>query len=208
MDEYLVPTARADAGFTEKRSRFLGHIFPVDSEEEALAALKETREKYWDANHNVFAYIIKDGPTRYSDDSEPQGTAGMPVLDVLRRQEVYNVLCVVTRYFGGVLLGAGGLVRAYTKGAASVLGAAGLSVKRVWRHVEIPCPYAQLERVRQAVEQHGGLLCGTDYAENVLLHTMFPAAGTDGFLAALTDLTSGTVSGEPGEQEYRAFPVK
>jgi len=208
MDGYLVPAKAAETEFTEKRSRFIGHIFPAGTEAEALAALKKTRETHWDANHNVYAYLIKDGPTRYSDDSEPQGTAGMPVLDVLRRREVTNLLCVVTRYFGGVLLGAGGLVRAYARSASDALDAAGLARMQAWRHVDVPCPYALLARVKTAVERGGGLVLETEYAAGVLVHAMFPAARTEEFLAALTDLTNGTVAGEPGETEYRAFPLE
>lgn len=109
MKEYLVPTGDGEAQFIERRSRFIGHIFLTETEEEALARLKQMREQYWDATHNVYAYIIRDGATRFSDDGEPGGTAGMPVLQVLQREELYNVTCVVTRYFGGILLGAGGL---------------------------------------------------------------------------------------------------
>lgn len=207
MDGYRIPTRQAHAEFTEKRSRFIGHIFPVESEEQALANLKKMREEYWDANHNVFAYVIKDGPTRFSDDAEPQGTAGMPVLEVLRRREVYDVLCVVTRYFGGILLGAGGLVRAYAKGAAMGLEASGLSMKRVWSHVDIPCPYSLFERVRLAVQRHGGLVPDVEYGAEVLLRAMLPASDAERFLVDLADLTNGAVAGTVAGQEYRAFPV-
>ena len=97
MKEYLVPTGDGEAQFIERRSRFIGHIFLTETEEEALARLKQMREQYWDATHNVYAYIIRDGATRFSDDGEPGGTAGMPVLQVLQREEIYNVTCVVTR---------------------------------------------------------------------------------------------------------------
>ena len=114
MTEYCVPTAAGEASFTEKRSEFLGHVRPVESEEEARAFVAEMKKKYYDARHNCWCYIIKDGPERYSDDGEPQGTAGIPMLEVFRREGVCNVVCVVTRYFGGILLGAGGLLRSYT----------------------------------------------------------------------------------------------
>ena len=148
MDEYLVPTQAADAEYTVQRSRFIGHIRPVENEEQALTLLKQTREKYWNANHNVYAYIIHGGATRYSDDSEPQGTAGMPVLDVLRKTGLENVLCIVTRYFGGILLGAGGLVRAYTKSASLAVDAAGISKKQVWVTVDVPCVGGDVPTVR------------------------------------------------------------
>lgn len=148
MKEYLVPTGDGEAQFIERRSRFIGHIFLTETEEEALARLKQMREQYWDATHNVYAYIIRDGATRFSDDGEPGGTAGMPVLQVLQREELYNVTCVVTRYFGGILLGAGGLVRAYAHGAKIAVDAAGRSIKRIWTNVYLPCPYSWYERIR------------------------------------------------------------
>lgn len=206
-DEYLVPTKAAQDEFTEKRSRFIGHIFPVETEEEALAELARLRQKYWDANHNVYAYIIRGGATRYSDDSEPQGTAGMPVLEVLRREGLNNVLCVVTRYFGGILLGAGGLVRAYTKAAKLGVDAAGISEKRIWQTVDIPCPYGLFDRVKTEVTSCGGQVMQTEYGAEVLVRAIFPQTQTKNFQARLTDLSCGKVSGEVTGQEYRAFPV-
>lgn len=111
MEEYLIPTRTAQAEFVEKRSTFIGHVWPVDSEEQARAHIEEMKKKYHDARHNCWCYLIKDGPVRYSDDGEPQGTAGQPMLAVFQKEGVTNACCVVTRYFGGVLLGAGGLVR-------------------------------------------------------------------------------------------------
>ena len=156
MDEYLIPTKEAEAEFIEKRSRFIGHIRPVETEEEALESLREKREKYWDAAHNVYAYIIKDGPTRFSDAGEPGGTAGMPTLQVLQREGLYNVCCVVTRYFGGILLGAGGLFRAYGHGAKIAVDAAGKSMKRVWDVIYLPVPYSWYERMKQEVSAYAG----------------------------------------------------
>ncbi len=207
MDEYLVPTKVAIGEFVEKKSKFMGHIFPVDTEEEALAALKSVREKHREATHNVYAYIIKDGPTRFSDDGEPGGTAGMPVLQVLQREEVYNVLCVATRYFGGVLLGAGGLVRAYAKTAKEGLLASGLSMKRVWVTVLVPCPYNLYERVKLLIEASGGIIVDTDYGADVTLETMVAKGELETFLAKLVDETNGTVEGEIMEENYRAFPI-
>lgn len=208
MDEYLVPTREAHAEFTERRSRFIGHIFPVETEEEALAQLKKMREKYWNATHNVYAYIIKDGPTRYSDDGEPQGTAGMPVLEVLRREGLYNVLCVSTRYFGGILLGAGGLVRAYTKSAKVGVDAAGISMKRVWENVAIPCAYNLFERLRGEVAAFEGMVLDVEYGADVTIHAILPQARTQDFLARIVDVSNGRSEGIVLGQEYRAFPVK
>ena len=132
MDEYLVPTAFGEDEFIEKKSRFIGRCWPVETEEEALEKIAAMKKQHYDATHNCWAYIIKDGGMRFSDDGEPGGTAGNPMMQVLQREQIYNVVCVVTRYFGGVLLGAGGLVRAYTKGAKIAIDAAGKSMKRVW----------------------------------------------------------------------------
>lgn len=208
MDEYLVPTQAAEAEFTERRSRFIGHIFPVETEEEAVSLIKKMREKYWNATHNVYAYIIKDGATRYSDDSEPQGTAGMPVLEVLRREGLHNVLCVVTRYFGGILLGAGGLVRAYTKGAKIAVDAAGISMKRVWETVDIPCAYAMFERLRSEVLTSDGMVLDVEYGAEVVIHAILPQTRTREFLDRVVDVSNGRTTGVVIGQEYRAFPVK
>ena len=207
MDEYLVPTAFGEDEFVEKKSRFIGRLWPVETEEEALQRIQEMKKKHYDATHNCWAYIIRDGAVRFSDDGEPGGTAGMPMLQVLQREELHNVVCVVTRYFGGILLGAGGLVRAYTKGAKIAVDAAGKSMKRVWTVLYLPCPYNFYERVKLAVSAFDGVIRGTDYGAEVELEVLFPEARTEGFLAHLTDMTSGTVEAMEIGQEYRAFPV-
>ena len=207
MKPYLVPTKDADAEFIERRSRFIGHIFATDTEEEALARLRQMRETYWDATHNVYAYIIRDGATRFSDDGEPGGTAGMPVLQVLQREEIFNVTCVVTRYFGGILLGAGGLVRAYAHSAKLALDAAGRSVKQVWTRVYLPCPYSWFERIRLEVTAFGGVVENTDFGADVSFDLLLPEAQTESFLARVLDLSAGTIEGLTGEKLYRAYPL-
>lgn len=208
MKEYLVPTRDADAEFVERRSRFIGHIFCTETEEEALARLKQMREKYWDATHNVYAYIIRDGATRFSDDGEPGGTAGMPVLQVLQREGIFNVTCVVTRYFGGILLGAGGLVRAYAHGAKIALDAAGRSMKRVWTNVYLPCPYSWYERIKLEIAAFDGIIKNTDFGADVSFDLLLPETQTKPFLARVLDLSAGTIEGLVGENEYRAFPLE
>lgn len=207
MTEYLVPTKDAEAEFVEKRSRFLSHIFLVNTEDEALARLKQMRETYWDATHNVYSYIIRDGATRFSDDGEPGGTAGMPVLQVLQREGMFNILCVVTRYFGGTLLGAGGLVRAYAHSAKLGLDAAGRSIKQVWTRVLLPIPYSWYERVKLEIPAFGGVIDQTDFGAEVTLELLLPKKQAEPFLSRIFDLSSGTIEGLPGEDEYRAFPV-
>ena len=207
MDEYLVPSEYGEDEFIEKKSRFIGRIWPVETEEEALTRIQEMKKKHYDATHNCWAYIIRDGAVRFSDDGEPGGTAGMPMLQVLQREELYNVVCVVTRYFGGILLGAGGLVRAYTKGAKIAVDAAGKSMKRVWTVLYVPCPYSFYERVRLEAEGFGGIVRKADFGAEVELELLFPEAKTQEFLDRLTDMTAGTVESMEIGQEYRAFPV-
>lgn len=207
MDEYLVPSEYGEDEFIEKKSRFIGRIWPAETEEEALARIQEMKKKHYDATHNCWAYIIRDGAVRFSDDGEPGGTAGMPMLQVLQREGLFNAVCVVTRYFGGILLGAGGLVRAYTKGAKIAVDAAGKSMKRVWTVLYVPCPYSFYERVRLEAEGFGGIVRKADFGAEVELELLFPEAKTQEFLDRLTDMTAGTVESMEIGQEYRAFPV-
>ena len=207
MDEYLVPTGYGEAEFTEKKSRFIGHIWCVESEEEALSRIQEMKKQHYDASHNCWAYVIRDGAMRFSDDGEPGGTAGNPMMQVLQREELYNVVCVVTRYFGGILLGAGGLVRAYTKGAKIAIDAAGKSMKRVWTVLYVPCPYTYYERMKLEVEAFGGVIRKTDFGSEVELEILIAQPKTQAFLEKLTDMTAGTVDALEIGQEYRAFPV-
>ena len=135
MTEYLVPYESAESEFEEKRSRFISHVFLVESEAEARARIDEMKKKYYDARHNCWCFVLHDGTVRYGDDGEPQGTAGQPMLNVFQREGVENVVCIVTRYFGGILLGAGGLCRAYTKAAKDALDDAGISELRTPRRI-------------------------------------------------------------------------
>ena len=207
MQEYLVPTGYGEAEFIEKKSRFIGRAWLVETEEEALARIQEMKKQHYDATHNCWAYIIKDGPMRFSDDGEPGGTAGNPMMQVLQREQIYNVVCVVTRYFGGILLGAGGLVRAYTKGAKIAIDAAGKSMKRVWTVLYVPCPYTYYERVKLEVEAFGGIIRSTEFGAEVDLEILLAESQAQPFLDRLTDMTAATVEGMETGKEYRAFPI-
>ena len=207
MDEYLIPTQFGEDEFYEKKSHFIGRVWPVETEEEALEKIQAMKKQHYDATHNCWAYIIKDGAVRFSDDGEPGGTAGMPMLQVLQREGLYNIVCVVTRYFGGILLGAGGLVRAYTKGAKIAVDAAGKSMKRVWTVVYLPCPYPFYERVKLLVGEFEGIIRQTDFGAEVELELLFPEANVQAFFEKLTDMSSGTIEGMETGQEYRAFPI-
>ena len=207
MDEYLVPTGYGEDEFIEKKSRFIGRAWLVETEEEALEKIQQMKKQHYDATHNCWAYIIKDGAMRFSDDGEPGGTAGNPMMQVLQREQLFNVVCVVTRYFGGVLLGAGGLVRAYTKGAKIAIDAAGKSMKRVWSVLYVPCPYNFYERVKLEVAAFGGVIRDTQFGAEVELEILVAQPQMQSCIARWTDMASGTVEAMEIGQEYRAFPV-
>ena len=174
MDSYRIPTTTGASEYVDKRSRFLGLVQPVGSEDEARAVIAACKKQYHDARHNCWCYLLRDGTERYSDDGEPQGTAGIPMLEVFRRAGVTNAVCVVTRYFGGVLLGTGGLLRAYTAAAADALSDAGISEVRRWLACEVSTPYALYEPVRAAVAALGGVVQETQYAAAVTLCALLP----------------------------------
>ena len=144
-DKIYVPYQEAESEFVEKRSRFIGHIWPVDSEDQAQELIRRVKKQHYDARHNCWCYLLGGTVVRYSDDGEPQGTAGQPMLAVFQREHVTNVLCVVTRYFGGILLGAGGLTRAYSKSARDALAAAGGE-----QNVETPETLSEVEESDEA----------------------------------------------------------
>lgn len=193
--------------FVEKRSRFIGRIAPVTTEEEAVAFINGVKSDCWDANHNVYAYILREGQIkRYSDDGEPQGTGGVPVLEVLQKEGLTDVVAVVTRYFGGILLGAGGLTRAYGGTAKLALDAAGISRMRLWAVLAVPCAYSLYERMRLLVEKSGGTVESADFGSDVLLTVLLPAEDTAGFRTAVTELSAGSVEVLEEEERFRPGP--
>ena len=204
----LVPAGYGEAEFTEKRSRFIGRVWPVKTEDEAIEHIKAMREQHWDATHNVYAYIVREnGAMRYSDDGEPQGTSGMPVLEVFRKSGVADFCCVVTRYFGGILLGAGGLVRAYSQAASSALSAAGLARLSLWRSMTLVCPYALYERVRTETENAGGVIEDTDFAADVTVRVLVEDEASAAYAGRIVDLTAGAVVPKDNGTCFRAVPV-
>ena len=206
MTEYYIPTNTSETEFVEKRSRFIGRVWRVTSEEEARARIEEIKKKEYDARHNCWCYLIQDGPVRYSDDGEPQGTAGQPMLNVFQREGVVNVCCVVTRYFGGILLGAGGLVRAYTQSAKDALDAAGISVVRRWVAMEVPCTYAQFEQMRREVESFDGVVENVDYGADVVLSALLPEEKAADFAAHVLDVSAGTVEVLEDGERFKDVP--
>ena len=208
MSEYFIPAGAGEAEFVEKRSSFLGHVRMVETEDEAKAYVTEMKKKFYDARHNCWCYIIKDGAVRYSDDGEPQGTAGIPMLEVLKREGVTNVVCVVTRYFGGVLLGTGGLLRAYTKSAKDALDAAGICVVRRWVKAEIACSYAMLERLKTECTAIGGVVADIEYSADVCLKLLLPEDKADAFSQRTADVTAGASELEITGEEFKPVRIR
>ena len=193
MSALKVPAGHGESEYVEKRSSFLGVVEPVSSEEEARAVIAAVKKQHRDARHNCWCYLIQGGAERYSDDGEPQGTAGIPMLEVFRKAGVSNAVCVVTRYFGGVLLGAGGLLRAYTKAAKDALENAGITEVIPMRELTLRCPYSLLDRIRPEIAAAEAEILATDYAADITLSVRIPEAKADSFSERIFDLTSGTV---------------
>ena len=205
-DKIYVPYQEAESEFVEKRSRFIGHVWPVDSEDQAQELLRRVKKQHYDARHNCWCYLLGGSVVRYSDDGEPQGTAGQPMLAVFQREHVTNVLCVVTRYFGGILLGAGGLTRAYSKGARDALAAAGVATMGLWARVRLSCPYPLFERVKLEIAAASGILDDMDYGADVTLTVSLPSERRETLQGRLTELSAGGLTLALMEESYRPGP--
>ena len=205
MTEYIVPYQDAESEFTEKRSRFITHLYKVGTEAEARARIEEMKKKYYDARHNCWCYLLRDGTERYSDDGEPQGTAGIPMLEVFRRAGVTNAVCVVTRYFGGVLLGAGGLVRAYTQGAVVALKAA--QVVEMLPSCQYLCEvaYPLWDKVQYALKSLPVQLLSSEFTTAVGFTLLIRQTDAQSVLDTLTRVTDGRIETLLEEESYRAW---
>ena len=207
MEEYLVPFGAAAAEYVEKRSRFIGQVFPVATEEEARARIEAVRKEHHGARHNCWCYRIREGKVlRYSDDGEPQGTAGQPMLNVFEREDIWDVCCVVTRYFGGILLGAGGLTRAYGGTAKLALNEAGVSRMQLWATVVIPCTYPLYERMKLLVESVGGVIQDTEYGADILITVLLPAQARQDLWNKVTELSAGGLEPLLEAESFRPGP--
>jgi uncharacterized YigZ family protein len=194
----MVPAYRTfkEAGVKEiviKKSRFIGYGFAVSSEEEANQQIERIRKEHWNATHNCFAYVIgdRDQIQKQSDDGEPSGTAGKPILEVIKAKELHNVLIIVTRYFGGIMLGAGGLIRAYSDGAVAAIEASSAVLKQLHSVVEVEVDYTWLGKLENELRNRQVLTGETQFADNVKLSCLPVVAETDAFVAWMTDVTQG-----------------
>jgi uncharacterized YigZ family protein len=189
---YKTVSNRGENLLIEKKSKFIADVKPVDNEQDALEFLNEIRSKYPDATHHVYAYVIDENNIfRYSDDGEPQGTAGMPVLDTIRKEGIVDVIVVVTRYFGGTLLGTGGLVHMYGASARSGLEAAGIVTRILCDVVEINVDYSLVGKMQYKIASDKLILDDAVYGNEVLFYLCLEQEKTQSILNEITDLTSG-----------------
>ena len=207
MKEYVTIAQRAEDDFFERKSQFIGYIAPVSSEEEALAFLAEIRAKHRDARHNCFAYILQNGVKRASDDGEPQGTAGVPIMEVVEREGLTDVIVVVTRYFGGILLGAGGLVRAYAHAAKLAVDAAQRKVMSPAVLVDMQMDYNQYGRINNVLSKYTAIVQDTAFTDMVTMRILFIERDVEAFRAELTEMTAATVEAVEVERLMGEFPL-
>ncbi len=201
--DYKTVKIESSDEFTEKRSRFIGYVKPVKTEAEAAEFINSIRSKHWDARHNVYAYSLREGNIkRYSDDGEPSGTAGMPVLDVITKNEVYDVCVVVTRYFGGVLLGTGGLVRAYSQGSKIALEAGQVVLMQNCLVCLLTCSYNQYGKISSLIPDNGGVIDDSVFETDVKLKFHIKPDGLPALNKKLADLTSGEVQAISDSEQY------
>lgn len=203
-NEYKTVKGCANAEIVEKRSRFIAYVRPVDTEDGALEYLNYIKQKHRDARHNVYAYIIRENNImRYSDDGEPGGTAGMPVLDMIKKEGLCDIIIVVTRYFGGVLLGTGGLVHAYSAAAKAGITAAGIVNMVLCRKIIIECVYNLIGKVQYEISEYQDAFCGeAQYGERVSIDVYVPTDKEKEFIDRIKDKTNGSAKISLGEIDY------
>ena len=206
MKEYFITSEKGHGEVVEKKSRFIAHVIPVSSEEEALEIIESLKKEYWDARHNCYAFVCgaNNEVQRFSDDGEPQGTAGKPILEVLLNKNVHNTLVLVTRYFGGTLLGTGGLIRAY--GQAALEGLKDAKIEEVFEGVafELSVDYESIGKIKYNMVQFGVGDAEEEYGEEVTLKIQMKKADFEKFKTSVIDATSGKAEFSDVEEcEYR-----
>ena len=204
--EYVTLEKEASAEYIVQKSRFIGYASPVETAEDAAAFVEKIRAMHREARHNVFAYTVRSPAySRFSDDGEPQGTAGKPVLEVIRKTELENCCVVVTRYFGGILLGTGGLVRAYSHTAKLAVEAACPVLMKRCRVLRVETDYTYYSGLLSLVPASGGVTEDTAFAEKITLTLRLPEENVPAFEKNLTELTTGKVSAQTVGEKYDRF---
>ncbi|CAH1217424.1 MULTISPECIES: YigZ family protein [Paenibacillus] len=204
LEQYRTVRSPGSREVVIRKSRFIGHVMPVDNEEEAVQFIENIKKQHWNATHNCSAYMIgeRDEIQRQSDDGEPSGTAGKPILEVIRNQQVKNVAIVVTRYFGGIMLGAGGLIRAYTDGAVLALEAGEVITRVLRREVFVQIDYTWLGKVENELRSRAIKTGETAFTDTVTLLCLPRNDEGDAFMAWITDLTQGQALVTEGRRIY------
>ena len=210
LERYKTVLEGGEGEITEKKSRFIATVRPVETEEEALAFIEEMKKKYWDARHNCYVYTVGANReyTRCSDDGEPSGTAGRPMLDVVLGEEIYNVAVVVTRYFGGVLLGTGGLVRAYSRAVQEGLGASAVIEKVRGAVLEVTTDYTGIGKIQYLAGERSIPILDSEYTDKVVLKLLVPEPELEGVRKAITEATSGRAAMKKEKSLYYAVHNK
>lgn len=203
---YFTISANAKASFIEKRSEFIGYIAPVRTNDEAVAFINSIKAEHRKAKHNVYAYILReDNISRYSDDGEPQGTAGVPVLDVLKKRELTDVCVVVTRYFGGILLGGGGLVRAYSHAASLACDAAHIMNMCMCHRLKITADYGMYGKISYLLPNYDTITVNSDFGSDVTLEILVMSEKLNALKKELVEVTNGSVNIEDCEELFEDF---
>lgn len=203
MKEYKTVEFEANDEFTEKKSRFIGYVKPVSSQQEAVDFINSIKSKHWDATHNVSAYVLKDNNIqRSSDDGEPSGTAGVPVLDVLLKEELVNVCVVVTRYFGGTLLGAGGLIRAYSHASKLAVDSGNIITMAPCTVLNVSVDYNFYDRLSILLNDIGANIENSDFSDKVTVEFSLKSNKIDKFSQMLTQLSNGKYSAKKLDEKY------
>ena len=194
---YKTVKALSEFRIVEKKSEFIGYCAPVKSEEEAVAFVNSIKKKHSDARHNVYAYVLREGfKERFSDDGEPHGTAGMPVLDSIRKAGITDTAVVVTRYFGGILLGTGGLVRAYTQAASGAVKAADIAEVGEFSLVSLHCGYSEYQKIMPFISSFGAKIEDSNFSTDVDLVVSVRKESAERFISDLVELTNGRVNSD------------
>ena len=206
MQEYITIDGDFTAEYTEKHSRFIATCFHCETEQQASDIIAAQKSKYWDARHNVYAYILQNGTARFSDDGEPHGTAGMPMLEVIKGSGITNVLVVVTRYFGGILLGTGGLVRAYSTSTRDALAGAQRVLMCGCSEFLVECDYGNYDRLIRLINDCGGMLQKTEFTDKVEVTVMFKDVDKDAFCDKLCETFASKLTAKLQKELF--FPFK
>lgn len=209
LEQYATVNRKGSAEIVIKRSRFIGHAAPVESEEEAVRFVEEIRKQHAMATHNCYAYVVgeRDQWQKQSDDGEPSGTAGKPILEVIKQRKLKNVAVVVTRYFGGVMLGAGGLVRAYTEGAVAGIDASEPVIRKLHRTLIIEAEYTWLGKIEHELRQAGIRIQDTEFTDKVTVTALPLYSEADRTVARLTEVTQGKCPIAFGDDLYVTHPI-